>query len=62
MAERGEVQRAAQRNPLPEVAAPVLEFLGTEVDMTIGQEVEVLTERSLLTERTLTERSTQRVS
>ena len=60
MAERGEVQRAAQRDPLPEVAAPVLEFLGTEVQ--IGQEVEVLTERSLLTERTLTERSIQRVS
>ena len=61
MAERGEVQRAAQRDPLPEVAAPVLEFLGTEVPA-VGQEVEVLTERSLLTERTLTERSTQRVS
>ena len=61
MAERGEVQRAAQRDSLPEVAAPVLEFLGTEVPA-IGQEVEVLTERSLLTERTLTERSIQRVS
>jgi len=61
MAERGEVQRAAQRDPLPEVAAPVLEFLGTEVPA-VGQEVEVLTERSLLTERTLTERSIQRVS
>ena len=61
MAERGEVQRAAQRDSLPEVAAPVLEFLVTEVPA-IGQEVEVLTERSLLTERTLTERSTQRVS
>ena len=61
MAERGEVQRAAQRDSLPEVAAPVLEFLGTEVPA-VGQEVEVLTERSLLTERTLTERSIQRVS
>lgn len=61
MAERGEVQRAAQRDSLPEVAAPVLEFLVTEVPA-IGQEVEVLTERSLLTERTLTERSIQRVS